>query len=89
MFCRLQAKSVNVFICFAFFLGYRHVARISQWRGWFGGAPRPPEAGGEGAKTTAAGGTGVSGRSSQRSKFCIFLQKEFNFRAILIKNNAF
>ena len=50
---------------------------------------KSPAAGGLGTKLSAARGTGVWGRSPQRSKFCIFLQKLLNFRAILIKNNAF
>ena len=42
------------------------------------------------AKPPAAGGTGVWGRGSpQRSKIFYFFAKKLNFRAILVKNNAF
>ena len=52
----------------------RRAARNSQW-------------GGLGAKPPAAEGTGVIGNFARN--FCVFLQNELNFRAILIKNNAF
>ena len=69
---------------------------------YLGGQP-PKTNGGLGAKPPAAGGFqdslelaysfrrrhGVWGRSPQRSKIFHFLQKELNFRATLIKNNAF
>ena len=44
----------------------RRVGRNSQWGGYVGGL---------GAKLPAAGGTGVWGRSPQRSKILLFLQK--------------
>ena len=38
-----------------------------------------------GAKPPAAGGTGSGGSAPSARKFCVFLQKELHFRAILIK----
>ena len=32
---------------------------------------------------------GSGGGASRAPKFCVFLQKQLNFRAILIENNAF
>ena len=56
--------------------------------GVWGLRSQPPEAiGGLGAPLPAAGGTGVWG--PQRLKILHFFQKYLNFRAILIKNNAF
>ena len=40
-------------------------------------SPQPPEA------------RGCGGGAPSARKFCIFLQNQLNFRAILIKNNAF
>ena len=64
--------------------------------GVWGRSPHPPKAnGGLGAKLPAAGGlwgkppaaggTEVMGRSPSARKFCIFLQKQLHFRAVLIK----
>ena len=44
---------------------------------------------GLGVKPPAAGGTGDWGRRFRARKLCIFLQNQLNFRAIVIKNNAF
>ena len=44
---------------------------------------------GLGGKAPAAGGLGSGGGASSAQNFCIFLQNELNFRAILIKNNPF
>ena len=46
---------------------------------WEFGMPMPPEAGGLGAKPPAAGGTGVWGRSHQRSKILLFFAKITSF----------
>ena len=58
-------------------------------RGLFWGpGAGPPVTGGQwglGAKPPASGGLGAP----SARKFCIFLQNELNFRAILIENNAF
>ena len=54
--------------------------------GVWGRSPQPPEANGSlGAEPPAAGGTGVEGRSPQRSKILRFFAKKLNFRVILIK----
>ena len=85
--------------------GDRHVARNSQWGGavlgvW-GRSPQPPEAngglgakpptaGGLGAKPPAVGGTGVWGRSPQRSRSLRFFSKITKFWGYFDKkNNAF
>ena len=55
--------------------------KFAMGRGCFGGL---------GANPLADGGTGVWVRNPQRSKILHFLQKQLNFRTILIKkNNAF
>ena len=55
-----------------------------------GVGPQSPEAnGGLGAKPPAAGGLASGSVASGAQNFCIFLQNELNFRAILIENNAF
>ena len=64
------------------YLDGRRVARNSEWGGGcFGGL---------GAEASVAGGQGGSGGEAPSAReFCVFLQKSLNFRAILIKNNAF
>ena len=58
--------------------------------GVWGQGPQSPEAnGGEGAKPPAAEDLGSGGGASSAQNFCIFLQNELNFSAILIENNAF
>ena len=59
--------------------------------GCFGRSPQPPEAnGGVGAKPPAAGGTGVWGRSSQRSKILhFFCKNNFILGLFWLNNNAF
>ena len=68
----------------------RRVARNLQWgavwgvlgqspMGVWGRSLQPPKAGSLGAKPPAAGGTGVWGRSSQRSKILQFFAKITSF----------
>ena len=68
----------------------RRVSRNSQWRGCFGGLGRRPmgvrgrspqqaKAGDLGARLPAGGGTGVWGRSPQRSKILHFFAKITSF----------
>ena len=54
-----------------------------------GGAPSRQRPMGLRGKAPAAGGLGSGGGASSAQNFCIFLQNELNFRAILIENNAF
>ena len=56
---------------------------------YFAHAPGTLEIFAKEAKPPAAGGLGSGGRASRAQNFCIFLQNELNFRAILIENNAF
>ena len=69
------------------------VARNSQWGAvlgvWGRGLQSPEAKRGPGAKPLAVEGWGSGGGAPSPRKFCIFLQKQLNFRAILIKINAF
>ena len=56
---------------------------------WGRGSKSPEANGGEGVKPPAAGDLGSGGGASNAQNFCIFLQNELNFIAILIENNAF